>query len=181
MVAAQVRGMAERMGLVVRRSLLHASRHFLGATAVLLGLTGCISLPGARSVNGLVHVPERGWGGAPTPDSVTVPVTLDNDRMFTTLAFRRPDGRVRTALAWVNMGMGGLSLTPDLRDELGHDRPVSFSIGTMPVTVDRDGVLPASADDFAQQLGPMPVEAILPAGVLHQFRVTLDYARRSLT
>jgi len=117
-------------------------------------------------------VPKRGWDGTPTPDSVTVPVTL---------AFRRPDGRVGTALAWINMGMGGISLAPGLREELGHDGPVSFRVGTMPVVVDKEGVLPASADDFAQQLGPMPVEAILPAGVLRQFRVTLDYAGRSLT
>ena len=101
--------------------------------------------------------------------------------MFVTLTFRRPDGRARPALAWVNMGMGGLSLTPALREEIGADEQVSFSVGTMPVIVDAAAVLPASADDFAQQLGPMPVEAILPAGVLQHFRVTLDYADHSLT
>jgi len=101
--------------------------------------------------------------------------------MFVTLNFRRPDGRDRLALAWVNMGMGGLSVAPALRDELGRDGPVSFSVGAMPVTVEAAGVLPASADDFAQQLGPMPVEAILPAGVLRQFRVTLDYGQHGLT
>ncbi len=110
-----------------------------------------------------------------------MPARIDNDRMFVTLTFRRPDGSPRLALACVNMGMGGLSLAPALRDELGRDRPVSFSIGSMPVTVDAAAVLPASAEDFAQQLGPMPVEAILPAGVLRQFRVTLDYAGQTLT
>lgn len=152
-----------------------------GVVAAILALAGCVSLPGARSVSGLVHVPQRNWEGAPTPASVTVPVTLDNNRMFVRLTFRRPDGHDRPALAWVNMGMGGLSLTPALREELGHDGAVSFSVGGVPVTVDAEAVLPASADDFAQQLGPMQVEAILPAGVLRQFRVTLDYGARSLT
>ena len=129
----------------------------------------------------MVHVPQRTADGSPVPARATVPATLDNGRMFVTLTFRRPDGRSRPALAWVNMGMGGLSLAPALREELGQDKPVSFSVGSMPVTVDAAAVLAAPADDFAQQLGPMPVEAILPAGVLRQFRVTLDYAGPSLT
>jgi hypothetical protein len=148
-------------------------RLFVAASVLLLA--GCISLPGAQPVNGLVHV------GSPAPAAATVPVALDNDRMFVTLTFRRPDGRERQALAWVNMGMGGLSLAPGLRQELGDDRPVAFAIGDMPVIVEAKAVLPATADDFAQQLGPMPVEAMLPAGVLRQFRVTLDYAARTLT
>ena len=138
-------------------------------------------MPGARSIAGLVHAPSDTASSAFTPAPTTVPARIDNDRMFVTLTFRRPDGSPRLALAWVNMGMGGLSLAPALRDELGRDRPVSFSIGSMPVTVDAAAVLPASAEDFAQQLGPMPVEAILPAGVLRQFRVTLDYAGQTLT
>ncbi len=128
-----------------------------------------------------MHVQDRSWDGAPVPARVTVPATLDDGRLFVTLVFRRPDGSARPALAWVNMGMGGLSLAPALRDELGRDRPVSFSIGAVSVIVDAAAMLPATADDFAQQLGPMPVEAILPAGVLRLFRVTLDYARPSVT
>lgn len=145
-----------------------------------LGLAGCITLPGSRPVEGLVHVQQRSAAGASIPALTTIPATLDDGRLFVMLVFRRPDGSARPALAWVNMGMGGLSLTPALRDELGPDRPVSFSVGAMPVTVDAAAVLPATADEFAQQLGPMPVEAILPAGVLRLFRVTLDYAGPSL-
>ena len=165
---------------MARRRFHHTTRHVrvLGTGIVLIALAGCVSLPGARPVAGLVHVPQRTWDGALVPARATVPATLDNGRMFVTLTFRRPDGRSRPALAWVNMGMGGLSLAPPLREELGQDKPVSFSIGAMPVTVDAAAVLPAPADDFAQQLGPMPVEAILPAGVLRQFRVTLDYVGR---
>ena len=148
---------------------------------VLLALAGCVSLPGARAVGGLVHVAQRASNGAAVPAAAAVAATLDNNRMFVTVLFRRPDGSSRPALAWVNMGMGGLSLAPKLRDELGRARPVSFNVGEMTVSVDAGAVLPASADDFAQQLGPMPVEAILPAGVLRQFRVTVDYATPSLT
>jgi len=168
---------------MIRCCFIRTRRRLYGfrAATALLALAGCVSLPGTQPVNGRVHVPQQSWNGTSTPAAVTVPVTLDNSRMFVTLIFRRPDGRNRPALAWVNMGMGGLSVAPALRDELGRDGPVSFNVGTMPVTVEAGGVLPASNDDFAQQLGPMPVEAILPAGVLRQFRVTLDYGQHSLT
>jgi len=151
------------------------------AGALCLTAAACVSLPGARPVEGLAHVQEHSWDSAPVPARTTVPATLDNGRLFVTLVFRRPDGSTRPALVWVNMGMGGLSVAPTLRDELGRDRSVSFSVGAVPVTMDAAAVLPATADDFAQQLGPMPVEAILPAGVLRLFRVTLDYAGPSLT
>ena len=42
--------------------------------------------------------------------------TVDNGRTFVTLTFRRPDGSARAALAWVNIGMGGLGMAPALRD-----------------------------------------------------------------
>jgi hypothetical protein len=151
--------------------------------APVLGLVvaGCNPMPGAEPAAPFIHAAETTAGGSPTPDSVTVPVTLDNNRIFAELSFRRPDGSMRKALAWVNMGMSGIFLGPALRDELGSDSTVSFEIGGMPVTVEPKAVIPFSNDDLAQAFGPKPVEAMLSAGVLKQFRVTLDYQAPSLT
>ena len=92
-----------------------------------------------------------------------------------------PESGCRPDSVGVNMGMGGLSVTPALPEELGRDRPVSFSVGSVPVVVDTAGVSSASADDFVQRLGSLPVEPSCPFGVLRQFRVTLDDAAPRVT
>jgi hypothetical protein len=143
-------------------------------------MSGCTGLPGARPVEGAVHVPDHDWAGKSTPESTTLPLIIDNNRIFTELVFQRPDGTARRALAWVNMGMGGVSVTPRLQKDLGGDGPLKFSVGGVPVTVDAAAVLPASEEDFAQQLGPMPVEATLPAGVLSRFCIRINYQAQKL-
>lgn len=162
---------------------LHCIMRGLGAVAACSSwilLSGCAGLPGARPVEGAVHAPEYDGTGKSTPESASLPLIVDNNRIFTELVFQRPDGAERRVLAWVNMGMGGVSITPRLRKELGGEGPLKFSVGGMPVTVDAAAVLPVSEEDFAQQLGPMPVEATLPAGVLSRFCVRIDYRARTL-
>ncbi|MEJ1968357.1 MAG: hypothetical protein WDN03_06930 [Rhizomicrobium sp.] len=52
------------------------------------------------------------------PSSATVPFRLDDNRIFVAVAFRRPDGTARKALAMVNMGAGALVLSNALFREL---------------------------------------------------------------
>jgi hypothetical protein len=148
--------------------------------ALAAPLAGCVSLVGEGPVKGLITAPARTADGAPAPVSVTAPVRLDNNRMFAELDFRRPDGSVRKALAWVNTGGGAMTLAPGLRAELGGRGPVDLTVAGMPVHLAARAVTSAGADYFAQALGPMPVEAFLPAGALEQFRVTVDYQARTL-
>ncbi len=65
----------------------------------LLALSGCIGLPGARPVAGLIKAPAALPGGTPVTTTATLPTTLDNDCMFVSVTFRRPDGSTRPALA----------------------------------------------------------------------------------
>jgi hypothetical protein len=108
-------------------------------------------------------------------------VRLDNNRMFTELEFRRPGGGVRKAIAWINTGGAALTLAAPLRDELGRTAAVDFAVGGMPVHVDAKAVEAIGPDAFAQAAGPIRAEAYLSAGVLRNFRVTVDYAHRTLT
>lgn len=150
------------------------------AAGLVASLPGCVSLPAAKAVGGMVSTPERSLDGVPAPVPTIIPLTMDNNRLYAEVSFRKADGGVRKAMAWVNFGMGGLSLSPSLRRDLGPEGSVAFSLGSIPVIVQPGAILPADADDFAQ-LGPFPVEAILPAALWPHYRVTLDYAARSLT
>lgn len=161
-----------------RRSSFSASAVL--AAGLVASLPGCVSLPAAKAVGGLVSTPERSLDGVPAPVSTIIPLTMDNNRLYAEVSFRKADGGVRKAMAWVNFGMGGLSLSPSLRRDLGPEGSVAFSLGGIPVVVQPGAILPADADDFAQ-LGPFPVEAILPAALWPHYRVTLDYTARSLT
>ena len=150
------------------------------AAGLVASLPGCVSLPAAKPVGGMVSAPERSLDGVPAPVSTTIPLTMDGNRLYAEVSFRKADGGIRQAMAWVNFGMGGLSLSPSLRRDLGPEGSVAFFLGGIPVIVQPGAILPVDADDF-KQLGPFPVEAILPAALWPHYRVTLDYATRTLT
>jgi hypothetical protein len=141
-------------------------------------VAGCAT-PYSVPVTARISAPLRDANASPAPASVVVPFTLDAGRIYVQVAFRRADGSLRMAPAWVNFGVGRMNLSAALRQDIGPG-PVDFSIGGMPVRVDEKVVFTSPPEAFAQ-LGPQPVEAVLPAGLWPQFRVTLDYASRTLT
>lgn len=148
------------------------------ALSMLLALG--LAAPALAGPADAVRVAERDASGAPAPESVTLPARLDDDRLFVVLDFVTPDGRTRPALAWVNMGMSTFTLADGLRRELG-DQALRVRAGGIEMTVGPEAVRSADAAAFARMLGPMPVEAVLPASALSKFRVTLDYGARTLT
>lgn len=122
---------------------------------------------------------------SPAPSAGTVPFILDDNRMFAELAFVRPDGTLRKALAFVDLGTPVLVLNERLRKELQIDRgnPAIFRVGRLEIRVESSAV-EASTGSFST--GPdgratVPVEAVLPGAIMKDFQVTFDYARRSLT
>jgi hypothetical protein len=128
--------------------------------------------------------PAGGHSGPAGPWSATTPVITDDNRMLVELAFTRPDGGVRNALTFVNMGSVAPALSAALANELQVNRgdPLNFSVGGMTMRVEASAVDQNLAKDFFQKyFAPNRVEAILPAGILQNYLVVLDYGKGTLT
>src|SRR5580704_5025705 len=115
----------------------------------------------------------------------TVPFILDDNRMFAELVFVRPDGTLRKAFAFVDLGTPVPVLNEKLFKELQLDqnKPLVFRIGEIEARVESRTV---QIDTGSFLTGPngkatVPVEAVLPGSVMKNYQVIFDYARRSLT
>lgn len=115
----------------------------------------------------------------------TVPFIFDDNRVFAELAFVRPDGALRKAFAFVDLGTPVMVLDRKLREELEIDKRkfLSFRTGDLEVRVDSSAV---ESDSALGATGPdgkrtVPVEAVLSASVLKNYHVVFDYGKRTLT
>jgi len=120
-----------------------------------------------------------------TERSGTVPFIFDDNRVFAELNFVRPNGTMRKALAFVDLGTPTLVLDKKLHEELqaGHGKPVILRVGDLEIKVDSSAV---ETDTDLGVTGPdgkrtVPVEAVLSASVLTNYQVVFDYAKRTLT
>jgi hypothetical protein len=120
--------------------------------------------------------------GSQSSSSGTVPFIFDGNRMYAELAVVRPDGTLRKVLAYVDLGSPSTILSEGLFKELQLDqkRPLTFEAGGMLVQVDSGAV---ASDSWLPFLigNNRKVEALLPAGVLQNYQVVIDYADRTLT
>ena len=117
--------------------------------------------------------------------SGTVPFIFDDNRVFAQLELVRPDGTLRKALAFVDLGTPTLVLDKNLHEELqaGQGKPVILRVGDLEIKVDSSAV---ETDTDLGITGPdgkrtVPVEAVLSASVLTNYQVVVDYAKRTLT
>ena len=127
--------------------------------------------------------------------SATVPFVLDHGRMTIEVEFRRSDGGVRRARAWVDTGGTSLVLAEPLARDLGLDvsalapgggeRAVSTKSTAPPMRV---GGVSLDTEGLAVQLFPARVarpgvqaECTLPARALRYLHVVFDYQARQLT
>jgi hypothetical protein len=108
--------------------------------------------------------------GSQIPSSGTTPFIFDGNRVYAELALLRPDGTLHRVLAFVDLGSPTTILSEALFKELQLDqkRPLTFTVGDMPVRVDSSAVtsdawLPYSIGDNKR------VEALLPAGVMQRY------------
>ncbi|KMO35983.1 hypothetical protein VQ02_16235 [Methylobacterium variabile] len=161
--------------------ILRRAAGWLAAALAAAAAAAC--QPPAR-MDGKVAV---AWPAGPTRP-VTLPLMRASHRWLVDIAFRRPDGSARRALAWVNFGTPAPILSPALYRELGLDRgrDLAFRLGEVPVTVAGDTVVDgpgrlAGQDLLALLFAPRTVEAVLPAGVLQAFAVALDPSAATLT
>jgi hypothetical protein len=116
-----------------------------------------------------------------TPDQGTTHFVLDGNRMYAELGFRRPDGSTHRALAFVDMGSPEMVLRESLFKDLKLDegRPLAFSIGNLRIEMPAAQVVsePRPPSSIGSEL---KVEGILPARVLRNYQVVIDYSRRTL-
>jgi len=127
--------------------------------------------------------------------AVTLPVTLDHNRMIVEVEFVRPDGGIRKALAWVDTGNPDLMMGELLARELGlalpeakGERAPEFVQATSPAPAMRFGSLPLDVEGLKTQvrvgsrvMPGVPAEACLPAKALRHLHVVLDYPARRMT
>ena len=127
------------------------------------------------------------------PASATVPLVLDHNRMTVEIAFKRADGSLRPARAWVDGGGTDVIVVEALARELGADlsamptvsehsfataTPVpSLSVGGLPL--DTEGMkLSVNLGRFARP--GVQAECVLPARCLRRLHVVFDYPARQL-
>jgi len=129
------------------------------------------------------------------PRSVTVPFVLDHNRMAVEVRFRRPDGSLRVARAWVDTGNPELVLAAPLAAELGvavgsggeapegHSRASSSPAPALDLAglrLDLDGVGVRVHPGATVRPGVV-AEANLPSSALLGNHVVFDYASSRLT
>jgi hypothetical protein len=114
-----------------------------------------------------------------------VPFIFDDNRIFAEVVFVRPDGTLRKALAFVDLGTPVPVIGEGLRQELGVDRnePLRLRIGRLDIPLDASTVVTDSGSSFTRRHGKAtaPVEAILPGSMMKNYQVIFDYAKRTLT
>jgi hypothetical protein len=118
------------------------------------------------------------------PPPKSVPFILDSNRILLDVVFTTPDGRERKAFAWFNMGMASPILTHDLYRELGIDRGgiLQVRIGERQLEARADQVVDGDGGvgvpTFAHLFAPRRVEAMLPAQMIKDYVLRIDYGRR---
>lgn len=119
------------------------------------------------------------------PSSGTVPFIFDDNRMFAKIAFVRPDGSLRPALAFVDLGTPSLVIAAGLSRELQAERggQLAVRIGALEIRTEASAatVTPHSSMTGPDGRATIPVEAVLPGSLLENYQVVFDYAARQLT
>jgi len=135
-------------------------------------------------------------GFASSAKKVTVPIFMEDHRIFVDAQFARVDGSLRTARLWVDTGNPDFQITEKLAKELGVDLsgpPVKSDDGVQQIQVQLPGVQIGGMTLDMQSAKPMVVqgasnvfagsqtEGNLPATILMHYRVVLDISHRSMT
>jgi hypothetical protein len=115
--------------------------------------------------------------------SGTVPFVFDDNRVFAELQFVRPDGTLRKAVAYVDLGTPKMAIDQKLLQELQPDqkKPLSLRFGNLETQIrefETDTDLGFTGRDGKRNI---PVEAVLAGSVLKDYQVVFDYANRTQT
>jgi len=128
-------------------------------------------------------------GSAPGGQAVTVPATIDHNRVVISVEIPLADGSTQKVRAWVDNGNPELELSRRLASVLGlavscsdtecsAPPPAQLYIGMMAISLAgvKEAKIPLRAVTAAAMLAPgMNVEINLPSSVLRQFDVLVDF------
>ncbi len=181
-----------------RLCILPGASHFLlqEKPHLLLPIVLDFLAPGLEAKDG----PDPAGEARPAADSaarrsVTLPFTMDHNRMIVQVDFVRGDGTLRTARAWVDTGNPTLVLGEALARDLGFEaapaepgsaQPGPAWAGRTPgllvggMALDTTGVK-TRVQSGSRTMPGVPAEANLPSAVLRSLHVVFDYPRRQLT
>lgn len=126
---------------------------------------------------------------------VTVPATIDHNRVVIRADLRLPDGSTQTVRAWVDNGNPELNLSRRLAtllslpvkcgdQECSSPPPAEILIGGMsvPLTAVKEAKIPLKPVKEAAVLAPgMDAEINLPSSILRQYDVLIDFVERKFT
>ena len=126
---------------------------------------------------------------------VTVPATIDHNRVVIRVDLRLPEGSTQTVRAWVDNGNPELNLSRRLAtllslpvkcgdQECTSPPPAEIVIGGMsvPLTAVKEARIPLRPVNEAAVLAPgMDVEINLPSSILRQYDVLVDFVERKFS
>ena len=144
------------------------------------------------SLGGPLRAQEKAAAGAQV---VTVPATIDHNRVVIRVDLRLPDGSTQTVRAWVDNGNPELNLSRRLAtllslpvkcgdQECSSPPPANILIGGMsvPLTAVKEAKIPLRPVNEAAVLAlGMDAEINLPSGILRQYDVLIDFVERKFS
>lgn len=135
-------------------------------------------------------------GFALPPGKGTVPLLIEEQRIFVDAQFTRADGSFRSARLWVDTGTPDFQITEKLAKDLGLDMsapPIKSEDGIQQSPVKLPGVQIGGVSLDLQNVKPMVIlgqqnlfpgsqtEGNLPATILMHYQVVLDIPHRTLS
>jgi hypothetical protein len=142
-------------------------------------ITGCFLI----AVSSLVIAQEM------PPSSVTVPFTLDHNRMLVDAETQRPDGTWRKVKLWVDTGNPDFIMSESLARDLGIDLSTATGNFETSAPAVRIGGMPLDLSSTRCRVMFQPFwlftathnDANLPSTVLRHYQVVFDYPAGTLT
>jgi predicted aspartyl protease len=146
------------------------------------------------AILGLACSPGRGQSldastDSKQPQSVTVPLFIENNRPHIDLEFTRPDGSVRRARFILDTGGGGFLMADSLAHDIGlkpsgqelkaegkriaPTSPPPVKVGGMPLNLEKAQALILLGQNCV--LDGDPAEGMFPGHVLRRYHVVFDY------
>jgi hypothetical protein len=150
------------------------------------------------ALSAIVAFAFHAWPQAPArneTEAVTVPITLDHDRIVIDVYLQLPDGSTKRVRAWVDNGNPDFTLSRNVATLLGLNvicdyngctgrPPAALTIGGLSISLAdiKQAKIPFKPPSAAAVMVPgMAAEINIPSTVLRNYDVRIDFLDRELT